>query len=127
MELLAVEHVARDDAVFVHVKGDVDSSTVDELISHLTAALRLAETHPARMLIIDLKPVTFFGSAGLNAVLDCHEGGVAAGTSVRLVADHGQVLQPIEVTELNGTFDIYPTIDDALKRNKRPGDAERPL
>ncbi|GFG63497.1 hypothetical protein MKUB_09870 [Mycobacterium kubicae] len=118
MELLAVEHAARDDAIFVHVKGDVDSSTVDELVTHLTEALRLAATHPAQLVIVDLKAVTFFGSAGLNAILDCHEAGVAAGTSVRLVADHAQVLQPIEVTLLNRIFDIYPTVDDALQRDQ---------
>ena len=69
MELLAVDHEAREDAVLVRVKGDVDTSTVDELTAHLTAALKLAATQPARLVIVDLQPVTFFGSAGLNAVL----------------------------------------------------------
>jgi anti-sigma B factor antagonist len=116
MELLTVEHEAGTDAVVVRAKGDVDSGTVDELRLHLTAALELAATHPTRLLIVDLQPVTFFGSAGLNAVLDCHEQGRATGTSVRLVADdHGPVLQPIEVTELDRILDIYPTFTDALR------------
>ena len=55
MELLAVDHEAREDAVLVHVKGDVDSSTVDELTAHLKAALKLAATHPARLVIVDLQ------------------------------------------------------------------------
>jgi anti-sigma B factor antagonist len=115
MELLTVEHEAGADAVVVRAKGDVDSSTVDELIRHLSAALQLAATHPTRLVVVDLQPVTFFGSAGLNAVLDCHEQGQVTGTSVRLVADHGPVLQPIEVTELDRILDIYPTFTDALK------------
>jgi anti-sigma B factor antagonist len=115
MEPLAVHHEARERAVLVRAKGDVDSSTVDEMITHLGAALNLAATHPARLVIVDLQLVTFFGSAALNAVLDCHEEGKKTGTSVRLVADHDHVLRPIEVTELDRILDIYPTLSDALQ------------
>jgi anti-sigma B factor antagonist len=118
MEPLELDHEAGEDAIVVRVAGDVDSSTVDQLIAHLTDALGLARAHPARLLIVDLQPVTFFGSAGLNAVLDCHEQGLASETSVRLVAAHAQVLQPIQVTELDRICDIYPTVSDALHRVK---------
>lgn len=114
MKLLTVTHEAREHAVLVQVKGDIDSSTVDELTDHLTAGLELAATHPNRLLVLDLQRVTFFGSAALNAILDCHEKGRASGTSVRLVAQHANVLQPIEVTELDRIFDIYPTLPAAL-------------
>ncbi|MDT5346718.1 MAG: anti-sigma factor antagonist [Mycobacterium sp.] len=126
MELLEVDHEAGDEAVVVRVKGDVDSSTVDQLIAQLADALGLARAHPTQLLIVDLQPVTFFGSAGLNAVLGCHEQGRAAGTSVRLVAANGQVLQPIQVTELDRIFDIYPTLSDALQGSKPGEDSERP-
>lgn len=119
VELLAVDHQANEDAVVVRVQGDVDSSNVDELTTHLTAALQVATTHPERLVVVDLQSVNFFGSAALNAVLECHEGGKAAGTSVRLVADHDQVLRPIQVTELDRVLDIYPTLADALQRNRR--------
>ncbi len=119
MELLAVDHEVREDAVLVHVEGDVDSSTVEELSAHLAAALRSAATHPARLVIIDLQRVTFFGSAALNAVLDCHEEGKESGTAVRLVAAHDNVLRPIEVTELDCILDIYPTLSDALHRKRQ--------
>lgn len=118
MDPLAVEHAAREDAVVVRVEGDVDSTSVGDLIEHLAAALELAAAHPARLVIVDLKPVTFFGSAGLNAVLDCHERGNAAGTSVRMVADHLPVLRPIKVTELDRILEIYPTLPDALQGGK---------
>jgi anti-anti-sigma factor len=114
MNLLAVEREPHEDAIIVRVKGDVDSSTVGELAAHLTTALELASTHPVRLVVIDLQAVDFFGSAGLNAVLNCHEDGNARGTSVRLVADHDQVLRPIQVTEFDRVFDIYPTLSAAL-------------
>lgn len=116
MELLEVWHESGEEAVVVLVKGDVDSSTADHLRDQLTAALDAATTHPTRRVVVDLQAVNFFGSAGLNAVLDCHEAGQAAGTTVRLVADHAQVLQPIRVTELDRIFEIYPTLSDALQR-----------
>ncbi|MGD1255222.1 STAS domain-containing protein [Mycobacterium seoulense] len=116
--MLAVEHEALEDAVVVRVKGGVDSSTVDEVTAHLTAALKLAETHPARLVVVDLQAVDFFGSAALNAMLECHEAGKEAGTAVHLVADHDQVLRPIEVTELDRILDIYPTLPEALQRNR---------
>ena len=117
--MLAVDYEAQDDAVVVRVKGDVDSSTADDLIARLTAALKLAGTHPARMLVVDLQSVDFFGSAALNAVLGCHEEGKEAGTAVRLAADHDQVLRPIQVTELDRIFDIYPTVSEALQRSRQ--------
>ncbi len=103
----------------MRVKGDVDSSNVGELTTHLNAALQVAATHPERLVVVDLQSVDFFGSAALNAVLECHEEGKAAGTSVRLVADHDQVLRPIQVTELDRILDIFPTLADALQRNRR--------
>ncbi len=103
----------------VRIKGDVDSSTVDELTAQLTAALELAATHPAGLVVLDLQAVDFFGSAALNAVLGCHEAGRAAGTAVRLVAAHAHVLRPIQVTELDRVFDIYPTLSQALQRKRR--------
>lgn len=117
---LLVEHEAGDDGVVVRVEGDVDSSNVDELTDHLTVALKLAASHPARVVVVDLQPVSFFGSAALNAVLECHEEGKEGGTSVRLVADQDQVLRPIQVTELDRIFDIYPTLADALQRKQQP-------
>ncbi|OBB68122.1 STAS domain-containing protein [Mycobacterium sp. 852014-50255_SCH5639931] len=119
MELLAVEHESLEGAVVVRVTGAVDSSTVDEVTAHLTAALKLAETHPARLVVVDLQAVDFFGSAALNAVLDCHDEGKEAGTAVRLVASNDQVLRPIEVTELDRIFDIYPTLPEALQHKRQ--------
>ena len=115
MELLVVESEVRPEAVLVHATGEIDSSTAGELRSQLQSALRRAESQESRLLILDLQGVTYFGSAGLNAVLDCHKQGLKAGTSVRLVADNGLVVRPIEVTNLDSLLDLYPTLPDALE------------
>jgi anti-sigma B factor antagonist len=111
-----VECEDRDDSVIVRARGDVDSSTVAELTGKLSAGLQVARNHSSGLLVVDLQAVTFFGSAGLNAVLDCHEDGVANGTLVRLVANNAQVVRPIEVTSLDRVLDVYPTMPEALRR-----------
>ncbi len=117
MDLLTVECQEREDSIIVRATGDIDSSTVAELATKMALALHAAAAHPARLIVIDLRAVTFFGSAGLNAVLDCHEDGGNVGTSVRLVADNAQVLRPIEVTNLDRVFVIHATVTDALSRD----------
>ena len=120
MKLLAVDTEVRPDAVLVRVTGEIDSSTAGELRSHLEASLEQADTHESRLLIVDLQGVTYFGSAGLNAVLDSYKQGLRAGTSVRLVADNDLVVRPIEVTNLDALLELYPTLPDALE-GREPG------
>jgi anti-anti-sigma factor len=122
MELLVVDSEVRPEAVVVRASGEIDSSTAGELKSQLESALEQARAHDPRLLIVDLNDVTYFGSAGLNAVLDVHEQGLRAGTSVRLVADNGLVVRPIEVTNLDSRLDLYSTFPDALEgRDSGPG------
>lgn len=115
MKLLVVDSEVRPEAVLVHATGEIDSSTAGELRSELVSALQQAGGHDARLLIVDLNGVTYFGSAGLNAVLDCHKQGLRAGTSVRLVADNGLVVRPIQVTNLDSLLELYSTLADALE------------
>ncbi|HYX98637.1 MAG TPA: STAS domain-containing protein [Mycobacterium sp.] len=122
MDLLVVDSEVRPEAVLVHAVGEIDSSTAEQLRTRLQSALQQAESQGSRLLILDLQGVTYFGSAGLNAVLDCHKQGVRTGTSVRLVADNGLVVRPIEVTNLDSLLDLYPTLPDALEgRNSEQG------
>lgn len=115
MDMLAVGHEECAAAVVVRVKGAVDSATAGEFVSHLATALERAATHPAHVAIVDLQGVIFFGSAGLNAVLDCHQKARATGTAVRLVADHPEVVRPIEVTKLDRILVLCPSLDEAVR------------
>lgn len=115
MALLEVSQDVRDAAVVVSALGEVDSESVASLKFHLDTALKRALDHPARLLVIDLSAVTHFGSAGLNAVLECHEHGQSAGATVRIAAPNPEVLRPIQVTRLDGVLLLYPSIDAALE------------
>lgn len=115
MEMLVVESEVRPDALLVHASGEIDSGTARQLRSQLESALQRAGGQDSRLLIVDLNGVTYFGSAGLNAVLDVHEQGLRAGISVRVVADNGLVVRPIEVTNLDSLIELYPSLPDALE------------
>jgi anti-anti-sigma factor len=121
--LLIVDCEVHPDAVVARAKGEVDSSTANEFVSQLGTALRQATSHAARLLIIDLQSVTYFGSAGLNALLDCHRQGIQARTPVRLVADNDLVARPIKVTNMDRVLELYPTLSAAL--HGRHPDKER--
>ena len=115
MELFVVDSEVRPEAVLVHASGEIDSSTAGELRSGLESALEEAGASESRLLVIDLQGVTYFGSAGLNAVLDCHKQGLRSETTVRLVAENELVVRPIEVTNLDSLLDLYPTLAAALE------------
>lgn len=114
MDGLVVDRTIHGDAVVVRAQGEIDSGTVAELVSYLTTALEMGVTGQVQLVVIDLTAVTFFGSVGLNAVLDCYKQGSAAGTPVRLVADNAEVIRPIEVTNLDTVLAICPSVSEAL-------------
>ena len=113
--LVVVHDEFRDDAVVVRIKGEVDMPVVDEFNSHLRQGMNTASTDPVRPLIIDLRDVDFFGSAGLNAVLRCFNDGLANGVAVRLVATNPIVVRVFELTMLDKALVLYPSLGEALQ------------
>jgi anti-anti-sigma factor len=73
MELLKTEFVPGDPSV-LHVVGEIDISTADQLRSALEGAL---STDPKA--VIDMAGVTFFDAAGLRMVLKVAESRNGAG------------------------------------------------
>ena len=115
MTSLQVNWDVRDAAVVVSVGGEIDSGNVSTLLPELDAALQSAGEHSTKLLVIELASVTYFGSAGLNAVLECYEKGSSAGVAVRVVAPNPEVLRPIEVTKLDKILRPYATVAGAVE------------
>jgi anti-anti-sigma factor len=67
--------------VRISAAGDVDASNTDELLDYV---LRRAAN--CRSLILDLKDVTFFGTAGFSALQTINERSACASVSWSLVA-----------------------------------------
>ncbi|WP_342746716.1 STAS domain-containing protein [Mycobacterium neglectum] len=112
---MGVHQDDRGTGLVLSVRGDIDSASVATLVSHLDDALKTALDHPARLLVLELSAVTYFGSAGLNAVLQCYEQGLSIGVAVRLVAPTVVVTRPIEITKLDGVLRLYRTVPDAIE------------
>ena len=111
---LKVNQDVRESAVVLGVKGDIDSATVDALIRRLDDALSVASDHSQRLLVVDLGEVTYFGSAGLNAVLGCYQNGLADNVAVRVVATVAEVMRPLQVTKLDAVIRPYPSVAQAI-------------
>jgi anti-anti-sigma factor len=114
---LVVSRQSVEGAVLLRVAGELDSSNVGKFAEQLAAAMSQNGDRESGPFVIDLQGVTFFGSAGLNAVLACHEKGTANGASVRLVATQPEVLNPIQVTKLDCVLEIYPSVSEAIIGN----------
>ncbi|MBI2701743.1 hypothetical protein A9W98_24630 [Mycobacterium gordonae] len=114
MNLLTVDHQVQPEAVVVRAVGEVDVSTVDEMVRHLIAGADAASAHPAALLIADLSAVTFLASAGLQALLDCQEKCQSVGATLHVVANQPAVVRPLKLTGLDRAFRVYAAFSDAL-------------
>ena len=84
------------------VSGELDAAGNPLLQATLLQALRKAE----RVLTIDLSGVTFFGSAGVTALVWVSQHTEAAGKHVRVVATSRIVTGPLELTGLLERLDV---------------------
>lgn len=84
------------DVVVVHVGGEIDMLTAPEL---RYAVAEWADP-PPRVLVIDLRAVTFLGASGLTALLDIRDAAARTATSVRLIGDTPVVTRSLELLNL---------------------------
>jgi anti-sigma B factor antagonist len=89
-------------SVVACVTGMLDAATNPLLQQSLLRALRQAE----RTLVVDLSGVTFFGSAGVTALVWLSQHPEAAGKHVRVVATSRVVTGPLELTGLLEHLDV---------------------
>jgi anti-sigma B factor antagonist len=99
-------------AVVIAVRGEVDLFTSPLLRDRLLGHLR----HAAPQLVIDLTEVDFLGAAGLTVLVSVRESAVAMGIRMCVVAHTHRVLLPLAIVGLDGVFDIYPDLAQALLR-----------
>jgi anti-sigma B factor antagonist len=88
--------------VVAQVRGELDSASNPLLQQTLLRALRRA----GRVLTLDLSEVTFFGSAGVTALVWASQHPEAAGKHVEVVATSRIVTGPLELTGLLDRLDV---------------------
>jgi anti-sigma B factor antagonist len=101
-------------ALVVTVAGEIDQSTVDRLRAAVTAAFD--QLRDGEILVIDLTAVTFFGSPGLQALVDVTEAAKQRREPLRIVVDHNRpVIRPLQITGLGDVLALYDTVQQALQ------------
>jgi anti-sigma B factor antagonist len=98
-----------DGQLVARVCGELDAATNPLLQQTLLGALRQAD----RLLTLDLSGVTFFGSAGVTALVWLSQHPEAAGKHVRVVATSRIVTGPLELTGLLDRLDVQGMPDGA--------------
>ena len=100
-------------ACVLRVGGEVDISNVSALRRAWDAVL--ATRRPRlKTMIIDVEEVTFFGSSGLAALIECQHLAGEEGLEFRVSGTSPAVIRPLAGTGLDRCFDWYPTVDEAL-------------
>ena len=92
--------------------GEIDMNTAPVLAEEFEKAV--SSDPRAALIVVDLSDVTFFGSAGIAALLDARAQGEAAGSRLRLVASHGPVHRSLEIAGVLEMLAIYPSVPDAI-------------
>jgi anti-anti-sigma factor len=107
---LAVGHPAVGVCV-IAVDGELDMATAPLLEACLRDQLATGPTH----LILDLQPVRFMASNGLNCLLHARELTQTTRTHLHLAGLVTRaVARPLQITQLLERFNTYPTLSHAL-------------
>ncbi|WP_051166607.1 STAS domain-containing protein [Amycolatopsis orientalis] len=104
-----VERADRPPAAVLAVHGEVDMITAPLLTAAVDEAL--ADAPP--VVVVDLAAVEFLASAGLTALVTLSQR-EASRASLRIVASSRASLRPIQLTGLERTLPLYPTVEAAV-------------
>lgn len=107
---VSVQAVTVDAVPVLRIAGEIDMSAEGTVRSELLFWL----DNVLGQVVIDLSGVTFMGSSGLALLIEAARHADRCGVRFVLVAGHRAVLRPIEATNLNRIFDLYPDVDHAV-------------
>lgn len=99
-------------AVVVHVAGELDRETAEELSDCLGGAVRSVD--PPAPVVVDLTAVDFLGACGIGLLLDHEDKCRRKGSALVVVANTVAVLRPLQVLELTGVLGVRPCLPDVL-------------
>src|SRR5579862_2475398 len=102
--------LGRPGLTIARLEGDLDIVTVPALHERLLNGLGPG----AGLLIIDLSGVSFCGAAALTMLIGTQRCATARGSTVRLAAPRPQMAKLLHITDLDRTFTICATVEDAL-------------
>jgi len=99
-----------DGVAVVAIRGDVDTASAAAFRSAIGEAL----ARDSQALVLDLCQAEFFGSVGVQVLLEAQQKIGDDGASFAVVADHlaaGRIVQLLSLDEL---ISVHETVEDAL-------------
>jgi anti-anti-sigma factor len=106
---LSVTLDRRGRAAVLAVAGEIDLLSAPEFADVVDAVL----AGEPEILVVDLRAVTFFCSAGLQVLAAAHRR-LAEG-ALRVVSDSAVTSGPLKTTGLDTWITIHPTVGEALR------------
>ena len=103
------EHSASGTHV-INVRGEIHVQTAPRFAQRLSEAIDKGNT----AIVLDLSAVEFIDSTGLSVLLNGLRRVTRRQGRMALVVSNPTVLRLFEVTQLDATFDICPTRQDAI-------------
>jgi anti-sigma B factor antagonist len=107
---LSVQIETKGDWAVARVYGDVDVATAPRLREQLVALVTKGQTQ----VVLDLDGVGFMDSTGLGVVIGILKRARTHGGDLRLVATRANLVSLFELTGLDRTLPLAPSVDAAL-------------
>ena len=106
---LTTSVVHRAGVAVVSIGGEIDSSTAPAFEAVIAEAL---EEDPP-VLVVELSEVIFMASVGLR-ILAATQEKVGKSIQIAVVTDNAAASRPMQLTGLDKTISLYPTVGEAL-------------
>jgi anti-sigma B factor antagonist len=107
---LSLETRHLGDVIVIHCEGRiVYRDEASALTRVVTEALK-----NTRDVVLDLEGVQRIDSAGLGELVRMHRAADACGSRLKLAGVHPKVMQVLRLTNLASTFEIHPSLVEAL-------------
>lgn len=100
-----------DRVAVVTASGDLDMLTAPQLRDAVSAALSKNPTG----LIVDLSPVEFLGSAGMQVLMETHNQTDGTETRFVVVAEGPATSRPLKITGIADLITLFSSLDAALE------------
>lgn len=108
-----IRHEERDGIIIIHLRGQfIGGDETDELRKMLNGLAEEKKTS----LVIDLEKVTYLNSTALGVLISTHANFTKRNSKVALCNISKNIENIFVITKLTLVFDIYPTVDDAIKK-----------
>jgi anti-anti-sigma factor len=102
--------------------GGLDHTTTDEFIRRMDTLLEKGSPR----VVLDLEHLSYASSWGLAALVRVHHHYALRGGRIAFARLHSAVATILRISRLDETFDLYPTISEAVRGIMRPADDAAP-